>query len=116
MEREIKRGYVKWTDENGVFHKELLSDHPELLKEASPKQQLAAEEAKRQADQAEKITVESESTQEELLLETLHDLKAAPADVTSAAELTETQPMNASEETKTPAHSAILRELKEKTS
>lgn len=42
---EIKRGYVKWTDSEGVFHKELLKSHPDLYEEATEEQKLAADEA-----------------------------------------------------------------------
>ena len=83
MNKEIKRGYVKWEDENGVLHKELLSDHPELLKTASPREQLAAEEAKRMA-----AVEKPQEEDNELYLDTLEDLKAAPADILTGAELT----------------------------
>ena len=87
MEKEVKRGYVKWTDENGVFHKELLADHPELLKEASPREQLAAEEAKRMNAAGEKATQQTEEEGDELFLDTLADLKAAPEEVLTSAQL-----------------------------
>ena len=87
MEKEVKRGYVKWEDENGVLHKELLSDHPELLKAASPREQLAAEEAKRMNAAGEKTATETEEEGNKFYLDTLADLKAAPADVLTAADL-----------------------------
>lgn len=40
---DIKRGYVKWTDENGVFHKEPLYLHPDLLATATDEQKRDAE-------------------------------------------------------------------------
>ena len=87
MEKQIKRGYVKWTDENGVFHKEPLADHPELLADASPRDQLQAEEVRRLNAAAEEFTTEREESAEDQTREALQDLKAAPADVLTAADL-----------------------------
>lgn len=59
---EIKRGYVKWTDKEGVFHKEPLWKHKDLLAEASPEQYAIAMEVKALTSE------EVEEKQEELLL------------------------------------------------
>lgn len=108
MEKEVKRGYVKWTDEDGVYHKEPLVDHPELLKAASPKEQLAAEEVRRLNEAAE----ESEKPDEDAeILETLDELKKAPDEVLVAADLDETE----SEPSNEPLDPK-LQELREKTS
>lgn len=82
MENKVlKRGYVKWTDETG-FHKEPAYLHPELLADASVKEQIAAEEARRLNEEAElALLVDSD---DELLLE---ELKAAPSDVLTVAQL-----------------------------
>lgn len=116
MEKEVKRGYVKWVDEDGVFHKEPLVDHPQLLKNASPREQLAAEEAKRMNAAVETVEEDSEEAQDELFLDTLADLKAAPADVLTASQLEvteETKPASAVEE---PAMKTPLEELRLATS
>ena len=84
---DIKRGYVKWTDKDGVFHKELLSDHAAELAKASPEQQLAAEEARRLADDGEKQTKIDEAVGADTVKETLTALKAAPADVLTSSDL-----------------------------
>src|SRR6476646_2145337 len=89
IQKEVKRGYVKWTDADGVFHKELLSEHPELLADASPKEQLYAEEARRQSELAEDLVAQDEENAEELILDTVEALKAAPDEVVSAAQLPE---------------------------
>lgn len=86
--KEIKRGYVKWTDENGVFHKEPLADHPELLAKASPKEQIAAEEVVRLNAAAEAQIAETEGDVEEDQLETLEALKTAPEHVLTTGQLT----------------------------
>jgi hypothetical protein len=39
---EIKRGYVKWTDSSGVFHKEPLIAFPDMFDDATEKQQQEA--------------------------------------------------------------------------
>ena len=41
---EIKRGYVKWTDDKGVFHKEPVALHPELFLEKEPSLDLDSED------------------------------------------------------------------------
>lgn len=86
--KEIKRGYVKWTDENGVFHKEPLADHPELLAKASPKEQIAAEEVVRLNAAAEAQIAETEGDIEEDQLETLEALKTAPEHILTTGQLT----------------------------
>lgn len=60
MTREIKRGYVKWTDSDGNFHKELLVNHPDLLKDASDAQKRAAEEASMLTDEEVILDLEEE--------------------------------------------------------
>ena len=107
-EKEVKRGYVKWTDDDGVFHKEPLADHPELLAKASPREQLAAEEARRMNAAGEKEAEETQAEGDELYLDTLADLKAAPEEVLTGAQLvsgefdeegnTITKPASAAEE------------------
>lgn len=87
MKKVIKRGYVKWVDEKGVRHKEPLYKHPELLKDASPEEQLAAEEARRLNEAAEKTLEARDSERGGEVLEVLEALKEAPADVLIAAEL-----------------------------
>ncbi len=87
MEKEVNRGYVKWTDEDGVFHKEPLADHPELLVKASPREQLAAEEAKRMNAAGEKEMQKTKEEGDELFLDTLADLKAAPEEVLTGTQL-----------------------------
>lgn len=87
--KEVKRGYVKWTDEDGVFHKEPLVDHPELLEDASPEEQLIAEEVRRLNGQAEVEVMEAEEDNDQDLLDTLHALQGAPEDVLTAAQLTD---------------------------
>jgi len=96
--KEVKRGYVKWTDENGVFHKEPLVDHPELLAKASPEEQLAAEEARRLNAAAEEFLADREEDGEEAIVEALADLKAAPEEVLTASQLTEEAPMSGAED------------------
>jgi hypothetical protein len=76
--KEIKRGYVKWTDENG-FHKEPLVDHPELLKAVSEKEQLKAEEVARLNESAEEFQANSEKTAEADYAEALEVLKTSDA-------------------------------------
>lgn len=109
-DKVIKRGYVKWTDEDGVFHKEPLSDHPDMLKDASPQDQLAAEEVRRMNAAAEEM---AEKPVEDNTKEVLEELKAAPDDVLTAAALTEDEPLSAPEE---DAHRVALEDLREKTS
>ncbi len=88
MEKEVKRGYVKWTDEDGVFHKEPLADHPELLEDASPKEQLRAEEARRLNAAAEEAVAIDQEEADEAILDTLEALQDAPDNVLTAADLT----------------------------
>ncbi len=135
VEKEIKRGYVKWEDDEGVMHKELLTDHPELLASANPKQQLAAEEARRMAEAGETEVAEDKAEEERVVVETLEALKSAPPEVLTGAQLPEdeqvevTKPASGAEEpaanpnnTK-PAdsrplneHEMALQELRSKTS
>lgn len=61
----LVRGYVKWTDENGVFHKELASEHPELLDKATEAEKLSAQEALEYHEQAEKFYADREAAAEE---------------------------------------------------
>lgn len=114
-EKVIKRGYVKWEDENG-YHKEPLADHPELLKDASPKEQLAAEEARRLNEAAVEYLEAQEEEGENRYEEALEELKAAPEDVLTAAQLTEEAPAAAPEETNDEEHDAALNKLAEDTS
>ena len=85
---EVKRGYVKWTDKDGNFHKEPLADHPELLAAASPREKIAAEEVRRLNAAAEEFYEELEDAGDEDALETLEALKSAPDDVLTTADLT----------------------------
>lgn len=87
MEKVIKRGYVKWTDEFGVFHKEPLANHPELLAAASVEDQIAAEEARRLNEAAEFYEIERLTDVHEAEVKTLDALKAAPEEVLVAAQL-----------------------------
>lgn len=87
MEKVISRGYVKWTDEDGVFHKEPLYDHPEMLAKATPAEQLAAEEARRLNAAAEEYYSGVEDTAEQDARDTLEALKEAPEDVRTSGEL-----------------------------
>ena len=127
-DKVIKRGYVKWTDDDGVFHKEPLSDHAELLQGSSPKDQLYAEEARRLNAAAEKQTEETEKENQDTTKDTVDALKAAPHDVLTAAQLETTDgevaPAAAAEEPavktepKTEAdenHDRALVELREQT-
>lgn len=87
MEKEIKRGYVKWTDSDGNFHKEPLADHPELLADASLKEQIQAEEAKRLNAAGEEAIQDDEHEAEKDQVETLAALKKAPDDVLTTGDL-----------------------------
>lgn len=87
-EKEIKRGYVKWTDDDGVFHKEPLADHPELLAKASPREQIAAEEVVRLNEAAAKQIAETEAEAEGDEVETLEALKSAPDHILTTGQLT----------------------------
>lgn len=100
MEKIVKRGYVKWTDEDGVFHKEPLADHPELLAKASPTEQLRAEEVRRLNAAADEAVEEKKSDADADTKETLEALKSAPEEVLTAGQLTteETAPASAAEE------------------
>lgn len=113
MTKEVKRGYVKWEDENG-FHKEPLSDHPDLLADASPREQLYAEEVKRHNALADTHFEQEEKSQDEVIEEALEELKSAPPEVISAASLVEEVPAAAPEEPVVEEDDA-LRELREKT-
>lgn len=86
----IRRGYVKWTSPDGVFHKEPLVDHPDLLATASAREQLQAEEARRLNESAELAELSDEVAEEVAIKETLEELKAAPDDILTAAQLDET--------------------------
>jgi hypothetical protein len=114
-EKEIKRGYVKWEDENG-FHKELLTDHPELLAKATPIQQLAAEEAKRSEAAAVESAKEDEKDAEATVEDTLEALRSAPPEVITATQLAEEVPESGSEETdESEEHARALQELRKRT-
>ena len=101
---EIKRGYVKWTSEDGVFHKEPLANHPELLASATPRQQLQAEEARRLNEAASEAEESREETADSDAEDTLEALREAPEDVLTATELVsaldeaETVPASAAQE------------------
>lgn len=86
-EKEIKRGYVKWTDENGVFHKEPLVDHKELFEDATPEQQLAAEEVRRLNAAAAEEQEDNEEDAEQWTLDKLHALQGAPKEILTADQL-----------------------------
>lgn len=89
MEKEIKRGYVKWTDEDGVFHKEPLVDHPELFDDANPEQQLVAEEVRRLNAAAVVDQEEMKEEEEQWTLDKLHALQGAPKEILTADQLEE---------------------------
>ena len=110
-EKVIVRGYVKWTDKDGVFHKEALVDHPELLAKASSEEQLAAEEVRRLNAAGEEYYATREEENDDELKETLVELKKAPEDVLTAAELDD-----GGEAPQPAAHDEALAELREKTS
>ena len=93
-DKEIKRGYVKWTDEDGTFHKEPLADHPELLKAANEKQQLQAEEARRLNDAAEETLQARDEDVGTDYAEALEVLKDSDA-LTAAEALAETDAQSA---------------------
>lgn len=84
--KTIKRGYVKW-EENGVFHKEPLYKHPDLLASASVEDQIAAEEVRRLNEAAEEFLLERELEGQEDAEAVLEALKAAPDDVLTAEQL-----------------------------
>ena len=86
--KEIKRGYVKWEDENG-FHKEPLYKHPDLLADASVEEQIAAEEVRRLNEAAEEFQEETDEDAEQEAWDVLHALKGAPDDVLTVAQLAE---------------------------
>lgn len=88
MTKEIKRGYVKWTDEDGTFHKEPLADHPELLNSASPKEQLQAEEVRRLNDHGEEVLEKQKDEGDANYRATTAALKKADDDVLTAGDLT----------------------------
>ena len=64
MDKVLVRGYAKWTDENGVFHKELATEHPELLAKATEEEKTSAQEALEYHEQAEKFYAEREKEAE----------------------------------------------------
>ena len=129
-DKVIRRGYVKWTDDDGVFHKEPLADHPELLTSATPEQQLEAEEVRRLNAAGEEALRAQDDAHIDDIAETLIALKAAPEEVLTAAELPDSEaPASAPEEPKTgtpvapvgitpeaEAHDAALTELRDSTS
>jgi hypothetical protein len=86
-DKVIKRGYVKWTDSDGVFHKEPLSDHPELLADATDEQKLQAEEVRRLNEAGADAMAVAEETGSSEAADTLVALKAAPPSVLTAAQL-----------------------------
>jgi hypothetical protein len=88
-DKVIKRGYVKWTDADGVFHKEPLADHPELLASATDSQKLQAEEVRRlnEAGADAQAAASEENTQD--TADALAALKAAPPSVLTASQLDE---------------------------
>jgi hypothetical protein len=61
----IVRGYVKWTDKDGVFHKEMLADHPDMLAKATEEQKAQAEEVVALHKSAEKFLALQEEPAEE---------------------------------------------------
>ncbi len=101
---EIKRGYVKWTSEDGVFHKEPLFEHPDLLASASPEEQLRAEEVRRLNEAASVESENREEAAEEDAVDTLEALREAPAEILTASALVgaleeaEAEPASAAEE------------------
>ena len=119
-EKVIKRGYVKWIDENGEFHKEPLADHPELLAKARPVDQLRAEEARRLNAAAEERLAEDEVETQVVAKEVLEELKAAPEEVLTAAQLDEpvveeTKPASAAEEPVADERQKALDQLRKDT-
>lgn len=100
----IRRGYVKWTDPEGVFHKEPLVDHPDLLATASAQEQLQAEEARRLNESAELAELSDEADAEAETLEVLEELKKATDDIITAAQLDETAFDSAIEERTAQVH------------
>lgn len=130
MEKVVSRGYVKWTDEDGVFHKEPLYKHEDMLAKASPAEKLAAEEVRRLNAAAEEFYADRDEDVNEDLLDTLDALKEAPEDIHTAAELVaeldeaESAPLSGAEEPaaktedKKPVdkeHDQGLEELREET-
>lgn len=127
--KEISRGYVKWYDDDGTFHKEPLADHPDMLADATPAQQLDAEEAKRLNAAGEEALKVDDKQQEEEIKTALEELKAAPKDILTADQL-DAEPLktdNAGEIKSTDktvdedhksgdGHEAALEALAEKTS
>lgn len=69
MDKVIQRGYVKWIDKEGVFHKEPLFKHPEMLAKATDEQKVAAEEVKVSIEQAEKFYAERDKADEETVIQ-----------------------------------------------
>lgn len=119
-DKEVKRGYVKWTDDDGVFHKEPLINHPELLAKASPAEQLAAEEVRRLNASAEEDVEEDKEEANENIEEVLEDLKKAPEDVLTASQLINQDiPASGAEEVDedtSPEHQEALARLRAATS
>lgn len=87
MDKVVRRGYVKWTDKDGVFHKELLSEHPDLMTDASPEEQLATEEARRLNGAAKEFLEARDAENDDDVADTLEALKDAPDDVLTASDL-----------------------------
>jgi len=127
-EKVVKRGYVKWTDDDGVFHMEPLADHPELLAKADAAEQLQAEEARRLNHAADEFYADREEDSEQDAKDTVAALKKAPEEVLTAAQLVAEAPASAPEDNgekseeverlQEPAdtdHEAGLAELREKT-
>lgn len=96
MEKEVKRGYVKWTDEDGVFHKEPLYDHPELLAKASDNEKEYARQLKEMNNPEETPEVPVEEEVEEI-----PELRIAQPDPSFYD--------------RSPAHTKPLEELREET-
>jgi hypothetical protein len=126
----VNRGYVRWTDDDGVFHKEPLYDHPDLLAKASPAEQLAAEEARRLNASAQEYYDSQEDNAEKDAVDTLKALKAAPEEILTSAELVADQDIpddqdespevatmkrSADDATADPEHDDALAELRENT-
>lgn len=68
MDKVISRGYVKWTDKDGVFHKEMLVDHPDMLAKATDEQKLDAEIVEQSHKDAEAFYAERDEVAEETVI------------------------------------------------
>lgn len=113
MEKVVKRGYVKWTDENGVFHKEPLADHADMLAQASDLEKLRAEEVRRLNDAADVNEADRDKQANEEAREALQALKAAPEEVLTVSQLDESEQQE--EVIDEDLHKQALEELREKT-